>query len=78
MSECQWSFGTLLNFHRPSWAYDISNNFLTFPNEHTVLSNNMANMTPQYVQTLGKQIWETCIQVAVMNLQPLGGNNILF
>jgi hypothetical protein len=29
MSECQWNFATLLNFRRPSLAYEISNNFLT-------------------------------------------------
>ena len=36
MSECQWNLATLLNFHRPSLAYEISNNFLTSANEHTV------------------------------------------
>ena len=36
-SECHWIFATILNFHRPSLPYEISKNFLTSPNEHTVV-----------------------------------------
>ena len=36
MSKGPWNFARLLNFHRPSLAYEISKNFLTSPNEHTV------------------------------------------
>ena len=38
-SKCQWNFATFLNFHKPSLAYEISTNFLTSPNEHTVLDS---------------------------------------
>ena len=37
MSKCQWNFATLLNFHRPSWPFEICKHFLTSPFEHTVL-----------------------------------------
>ena len=35
-SKCHWNFATLHNFHRPFLTYEIRNNFLTSPNEHTV------------------------------------------
>ena len=37
MSKCHLNFDTLLNFQRPFWPYEIGENFLTSPFEHTVL-----------------------------------------
>ena len=44
-SKCNWNFATLLNFHRPSLAYEISKNFITSPNEHTVVHKVDSNLS---------------------------------
>ena len=36
-SKCNWNFATLFNFYRSSLVYEKSRNFLTSPNEHTVV-----------------------------------------